>query len=67
MEGNKISLNEQSIVYSLNINDVQTVAMDTLHRNLTAAEIKSIEVSIANNIEWYEAIQQAIMNKLVIA
>ncbi len=63
MEGNKLSSTSNRIIYSLNIEDVQTVAMDTLHRNLSEEEIQAIETSIANNIEWYEAIQCAIMEK----
>lgn len=64
MEGNKLNLSNNKIVYSLNVEDVQTVAMDTLHRKLSEEEIQAIETSIANNIEWHEVIQRAIIDKL---
>ena len=48
------------IIYSINIEDVQTVAQQEIERNLTLDEITKIEDSIANNIDWYGAISDAI-------
>jgi hypothetical protein len=52
--------NRNSIVYSLNIEDVQTVALQEIGRELSNNEIESIEELIASNISWYEAITNAI-------
>jgi hypothetical protein len=52
------------IVYSLNIEDVQTVALEEIGRELTASEIEKIEDLIAENINWYDAILDAINAKL---
>jgi len=51
------------IFYSLNIKDIQTVAVDTLERKLTDEEIKEILDPIADRIAWYDAIQDAILSK----
>lgn len=51
---------EDDIIYSLNIEDVQTVALQELDRALTRKEIKKIEDMIADNIDWYGAIADAI-------
>lgn len=58
--------NQNEIIYSINIEDVQNVAQDELERNLTLDEIKKIEDSIAENIDWYGAISNAINHNLVI-
>jgi hypothetical protein len=52
--------NKDDIVYSLNVEDVQTVALEELDRELTRKEIKKIEDMIADNIDWYGAIADAI-------
>ena len=56
--------NEANIVYSLNIEDIQTVALEEIGRELTAKEIKKIENLIAENINWYDAILEAINAKI---
>ncbi|MCH8303857.1 MAG: hypothetical protein IIB94_01870 [Candidatus Marinimicrobia bacterium] len=50
----------QEIVYSINVDDIQTVAKQEIERELTRKEIVSIEDSIAENILWYDAIAEAI-------
>ena len=50
-------------IYAINVEDVQTVAQDELERELTDKEVKDLEETIANNIGWYDAIQNALMNK----
>ncbi len=54
----------EKIVYSINIADIQTVANDELERDLTFDEIKKIEDSIAENLDWYGAISDAINSNL---
>lgn len=57
--------NRDTIIYSLNVEDVQTVALEELDRELTMKEIEKIEDTIAENIDWYGAILDAINAKLV--
>lgn len=52
----------QEIIYSMNIADIQTVAQQEIERELTREEIVKIEDSIAENIDWYGAIADAINN-----
>jgi hypothetical protein len=51
---------KNDIVYSLNIDDIQEVAMQELDRELTLEEIKKIIDPIAEKIPWYEAIADSI-------
>ncbi len=52
--------NEDRIIYSLNIEDIQTVAQDELDRELTEDEIKEVSDLVGEYIDWYDAILQAI-------
>ncbi|MFQ5583387.1 MAG: hypothetical protein ACE5GL_03000 [Calditrichia bacterium] len=52
--------NRQKIVYSINVEDIQNVARQELERELSSAEIESIIDLIAENIDWYGAIANAI-------
>ncbi len=54
----------QKTIYSINIEDIQTVAQQELERNLTLEEIAKLEDSIAENINWYDAIAAAINHKI---
>ena len=58
----KILQNEE-IIYSLNVNDIQNVSNQELGRKLTIKEIENIIDSIAGNINWYDAISHAINEK----
>ena len=44
------------IVYSINVEDIQTVAEHELDRELTDEEIKRVEQRLGDYIDWYEAI-----------
>ncbi len=57
-------MKKHKIVYSLNVEDIQTVSQQELERKLTNNEIKIIENSIAEKINWYEAIATAINEKI---
>jgi hypothetical protein len=50
----------QDIVYSLNTEDVQLVAVENIGRELTAGEIDRLKDPIAEKINWYDAIFSAI-------
>jgi len=52
--------NNERIVYSINVSDIQEVANQVLERALTKEEISLIEDSIADNIDWFQAIEDAI-------
>ena len=44
------------IIYSINVEDLQTVAEQELERELTDEEIKNVEKRLGDFIDWYEAI-----------
>ena len=56
-------MNEE-IIYSLNKSDIQTVALEELNRELNEMEINQIIDSIAKRINWYDAIADAINEKI---
>lgn len=47
-------------IYSLNEEDVQTVALQEIERKLSPEEIKKIIPSIEKKINWYDAIADSI-------
>jgi hypothetical protein len=53
-------MNDSKVIYTINIEDVQTVAGDVLDRRLTDKEIALVENSIGNHIAWFQAIENAI-------
>ena len=46
--------------YSINIENIQNVAEQELERKLTAKELRLVEDTIGDYINWYEAILNAI-------
>jgi len=52
--------NGNEIFFSLNIEDIQSVAQQELERSLTPNEIESIKELIVSKINWYDAIAEAI-------
>ncbi len=52
------------LFYSLNIEDIQTVAQEEIDRNLSDEEIESIKDVIASKINWYDAISEAIQENI---
>jgi hypothetical protein len=48
--------NEDKIIYSISVGDLQTVALEELHRKLAAEEIKRVEDKAGDYIDWFEAI-----------
>lgn len=60
----KKNIDESRIIYSLNIEDIQTVAEENFVRKLNAAEIEKIIDPIANRIPWYDTIYDAIKDNL---
>lgn len=52
------------LIYSLNEEDIQTVALQEIERNLSSQEIEKIKNSIAEKINWYDAIAEVINEKI---
>ena len=52
------------IFYSLDINDIQTVAIQEINRKLTVNEIEMIKNLICEKINWYDAIVDSIYEKI---
>jgi len=57
-------MKNNKIIYSLNIEDIQTVALEEIERNLSQEEIEKIIESIAEKINWYDAIANSINEKI---
>ena len=53
-------INLEKIIYSINIEDVQNVAEEEIERKLTAEELRLVEDTVGDYINWYEAILNAI-------
>jgi hypothetical protein len=60
----KKNIDESKIIYSLNIEDIQTVAKENFVRELNSEEIEKIIDPIADRISWYDAIYDAIKDNL---
>lgn len=48
------------IIYSINVEDLQSVADQELDRELTEKEIKFVENRLGDYVDWYGAIASAI-------
>ena len=57
-------MKKSRVFYSLNEEDIQLVAIQEFGRELSIDEIISIEDKIADNINWYDAISNAIAENL---
>lgn len=53
-------MKDEKIIYSLNIEDLQTVALEEIGRTLSKKEIKIIRGFVEENINWYDAIADAV-------
>ena len=53
-------MKDNKIIYSLNEEDIQTISLDLLERNLTSEEIKKVIPFIEKKINWYDAIVDSI-------
>jgi len=52
--------NNDRIVYSINIDDIQNVANQVIDRPLTKKEIALVENSVGNYLDWFQAIENSI-------
>lgn len=46
----------ERIVYSINIEDIQNVANEELNRDLTEGELKKVEEKLGEYFDWYGTI-----------
>ena len=51
---------ENDLIYSLNEEDAQTVALENLGRELRGHEIVALKGRIAENINWFDAISNTL-------
>lgn len=54
------------IIYSLTVEDIQSVANQEIERDLSSIEIEKITDAIAEKINWYDAIANSIHQKEII-
>ena len=47
-------------VYKLSIEDLQHVAIEVFHRELTSEEIAAVGNAVGDYIDWFQAIENAI-------
>lgn len=52
--------NNGKIVYSINVDDIREVANQVLGRDLTKEESALVQDSVGDNIDWFQAIENAI-------
>lgn len=52
---------DERIVYSINVADIQSTAEEELGRRLNAQELKLVEDKLGDHISWYEAIISAML------
>ena len=53
-------MENNQIIYSLTVEDIQTVANQEIKRQLSPDEIEKIKEAIAEKINWYDAIANSI-------
>ncbi len=54
---------KNEVVYTLNVEDIQTVSIQEIDRELTDDEIEKIKDLIGEKINWYDAILESIFEK----
>jgi hypothetical protein len=50
----------ERIVYSLNVEDIQAVAVERFGRPLAESELKIVEDNLGDYIQWYDIIEEVI-------
>lgn len=53
-------IKKDKIIYSINLEDVQNVAIEKLNRNLNEDELKPVEDKLGVYIDWFGAISNTI-------
>ena len=60
-------MNKETIVYSINVGDLQTVAKQELARTLTPKELALVADKVGDYIDWQGVIAAAIEDSLQLA
>lgn len=53
-------MKESNAIYSMTVEDIQTVAQDTLERKLMPDEVERVIPQIERRMPWYDVIQESI-------
>jgi hypothetical protein len=56
--------NNDEIVYELTVSDLQNVSKEVLARSLSTEEIAAVRDSVGNYIDWFQAIEHAIQERV---
>ncbi len=56
--------NNDEIVYELTVSDLQNVSKEVLARSLSTQEIAAVRDSVGNYIDWFQAIEHAIHERV---
>jgi hypothetical protein len=51
-------------VYEISLEDLQLVAREVLERELTTKELTAVGNSVGNYIDWFQAIENAINERI---
>jgi hypothetical protein len=51
-------------VYEISLEDLQVVAREILQRELTSDELTAVGNSVGNYIDWFQAIENAINERI---
>ena len=52
------------IVYSISVGDLQEVSQEVLERRLTKREIDQVQGAVGDYIDWFQAIENAIRERV---
>lgn len=55
---------QSAVVYHLVVEDIQTVALDCLDREISQTELEIVKSRIAEYIPWYDAIWECMISEL---
>jgi hypothetical protein len=56
--------NNDEIVYEIAVSDLQNVSKEVLARSLSTDEVAAVSDSIGNYIDWFQAIEHAIHERV---
>ena len=60
MKEHTTTISAEKVVYYLTVEDLQTVALEVLERELSEDEIAKVEEKLGDYIGWFDAIELAI-------
>jgi len=57
---------DERIIYSLNVADIQEVSKQVLERELDKQEIAMVEESVGDYIDWVQSIENSILEHIIL-